>query len=79
MDSLWYQSRRDKQFKIGEKLVELQAIKDELLPLMREQDDRLSINAGKGKEAGMLQKAILFIEGGSIPPPHSKFFLSSSV
>ena len=63
MDSLWYQSRRDKQFKIGEKLVELQAIKDELLPLMREQDDRLSINAGKGKEAGMLQKAILFIEG----------------
>ena len=63
MDSLWYQSRRDKQFKIGEKLVELQAIKDELLPLMREQDDRLSINAGKGKEAGMIQKAILFIEG----------------
>ena len=63
MDSLWYQSRRDKQFKIGEKLIELQAIKDELLPLMREQDDRLSINAGKGKEAGMIQKAILFIEG----------------
>ena len=63
MDSLWYQSRRDRQFKIGEKLVELQAIKDELLPLMREQDDRLSINAGKGKEAGMIQKAILFIEG----------------
>ena len=63
MDSLWYQSRRDRQFKIGEKLVELQAIKDELLPLMREQDDRLSINAGKGKEAGMIQKTILFIEG----------------
>ncbi len=63
MDSLWYQSRRDKQFKIGEKLVELQAIKNELLKLMKEQDDRLSIRAGKGKEAGMLQNTILFIEG----------------
>ena len=63
MDSLWYQSRRDRQFKIGEKLVELQAIKDELLPLMREQDDRLSIDAGKGKEAGLIQKTILFLEG----------------
>ena len=63
MDSLWYQSRRDRQFKIGEKLVELQAIKGELLPLMKGQDDRLSIRAGKGKEAGMIQKTILFLEG----------------
>tara|TARA_B100000212_G_scaffold5900_1_gene4420 strand:- start:1987 stop:10092 length:8106 start_codon:yes stop_codon:yes gene_type:complete len=63
MDSLWYQSRRDKQFKIGEKLVELQAIKDELIPLMKEQDDRLSIRAGKGKEASFIQQTILFLEG----------------
>jgi hypothetical protein len=63
MDSLWYQSRRDKQFKVGEKLIELQAIKDELLPLMREQDDRISINVGKKKEANLIQRTILMLEG----------------
>ena len=63
IDSLWYQSRRDRQFKVGEKLVELQAIKDELLPLMQEQDDRISIDVGKKKEASFIQKRILELEG----------------
>ena len=63
MQSLWYQSLRDQQFKTGNKLVSLQSIKDELLPLLREQDDRLSIEIGKKKEASFIQQRILELEG----------------